>query len=159
MPRFSRKSRRRTGDDADRVERLLSGFYIERCPFGDDEAAMRAEWNELRDSLLAKWIADRPGTRPWGWWAFDAPERRRTVGGRIHPFDCKKRTLHVAKSDHDFFWKRAYALHWGLPACFIPPFDMDLYADFMRHWPDTKLFEPEWSYLARLDLLTEEDSP
>ena len=50
-----------------------------------------------------------------------------------HPFDCKERTLHVAKSDHPDFWKRAFSLSFGLPAASIPPHDHDIYHDFMAH--------------------------
>ena len=30
-------------------------------------------WRDGRDSLLAAWLVERPGTRPWAWWEFDAP--------------------------------------------------------------------------------------
>ena len=32
----------------------------------DDE--LRAAWNEVRDEILAAWIAIAPGTRPSHWW-------------------------------------------------------------------------------------------
>jgi hypothetical protein len=35
--------------------------------------------------VLGDWISDRPGTRPRGWWAFDAPEQRRRLGGVGEP--------------------------------------------------------------------------
>ena len=69
------------------------------------------------------------------------------------------RSLHVANRDDKHFWKKAYALHWGLPACFIFPFDQDLHQDYMAHRLDTKLFEGEWEFLVRHDLLRPEDSP
>lgn len=40
--------------------------------------AMRADWRKHGADVLATWIAeDRgAGTRPYAWWAFDAPEPR-----------------------------------------------------------------------------------
>ena len=161
MPRFARKSRRRTGDDATKVQRLLTGYYMEHCPFGDADS-MRAGWIERRDVLVRQWVRDRPGSRPWGWWHHDAPEPRQRIDGKPHPFDCKERTLHIAESDRKDFWEKAYALAWGMPTSFIPPFDEDLYRDFMRNilsGRDSEIFEPEWNYLVRLNLLLPEDSP
>jgi hypothetical protein len=128
---------------------------------GDDEAIRRA-WDELRGSLLPAWSRERPGTRPYAWWRFEAPERRRRIDGQPHPFDDKARTLHVAQSNRPEFWKAAYDLRWGMPRAFIPPFDDDVHDDFMQnilHGRDSQIFEPEWSYLQRLGLLLPEDSP
>jgi hypothetical protein len=36
-------------------------------------------WREHRDVMLGDWIAERPGTRPWAFWRFDAPEPRRIL--------------------------------------------------------------------------------
>ena len=41
----------------------------------DDDVA--AAWAESRDTVVGEWIREKPGTRPWGWWAFDAPEPKR----------------------------------------------------------------------------------
>jgi hypothetical protein len=47
-----------------------------------DLAAVESAWQELRGELLAAWIPEHPGRRPWGWWRFDAPEpMRRLLGG------------------------------------------------------------------------------
>jgi len=127
-----------------------------------DEDSIRAAWEALRSTILPAWIRKRPGTRPWGWWRFEAPERRRTIGGRIHPFDDSRRTLKVAASDRKDFWQVAYALHFGMPRMFLMPFDGDCQRDFMQnilHGRDSQVFEPEWSYLERLGLLLPEDSP
>jgi hypothetical protein len=69
------------------------------------EADWRAAWEELRDEimrlhlegfgpedadvLLGRDEGPQPGSRPWGWWAFDAPERRRVVAGKEHPIEGK----------------------------------------------------------------------
>ena len=41
----------------------------------------------LRGELLPSWIQSRPGTRPRGWWLFDAPGRRERIDNEVHPHD------------------------------------------------------------------------
>jgi hypothetical protein len=31
-------------------------------------------WHSARDVVLAEWASERPGTRPWAWWAVEARE-------------------------------------------------------------------------------------
>ena len=38
---------------------------------------LRKAIDEIGDELLAEWIVERPGTRPWFWWRFIATEPRR----------------------------------------------------------------------------------
>jgi hypothetical protein len=33
-------------------------------------------WKEFGSMITERHIAKHPGTRPWGWWKYDAPERR-----------------------------------------------------------------------------------
>lgn len=40
------------------------------------DAEFEGAWNEVRDEILADWIANSPGTRPSFWWRFDAPRQR-----------------------------------------------------------------------------------
>lgn len=47
---------------------------------------IRDAWMAMRDEILPAWIAEHPGCRPWAWWVFDAPERRRCISGQ-HPYD------------------------------------------------------------------------
>lgn len=165
MTRLTKRPKRIGGvyGDLD-VEFLLGGPHGVPCAMSDaddegDDDAIRKAWESLGEALLPKWILARPGSRPWSWWRF-AAERRKTVAGRVHPFDDASRKLAIAKSGATPAMKdKAYRLHWGLPMIFVPPFDNDLHADFTQHWPDTKLFEAEWEYLARLNLLLPEDSP
>lgn len=64
-------------------------------PTGRDEAGVGdyfqvrfmgdgAPWSEHRDAILEQWIAERPGTRPYGWWGDGlvprAEERRKVAG-------------------------------------------------------------------------------
>ncbi len=46
----------------------------------DDEKILAA-WKTVGPDLVAEHVRKFPGTRPWGWWKFDAPERRLRVGG------------------------------------------------------------------------------
>jgi hypothetical protein len=64
----------------------LGGWLDAFIKIGSAEALER-DWLAVRDELLATWIADRPGTRPHGWWFFDAPRWR---GG---PFPGRMQTL------------------------------------------------------------------
>ena len=38
-------------------------------------------WEQVSAAFLDAYIADNVGHRPWAWWALDAPETRRRVGG------------------------------------------------------------------------------
>ena len=89
MPRVRRRpKRRRIGYTKGQVEHLLSGYQSCGDDFGRevrgtlDVEAMREAWITLRDELLPQWIAENPGTRPYAWWQFDAPERRQRIGTR-----------------------------------------------------------------------------
>src|SRR5262245_58776181 len=53
----------------------LDAFLKARDPFttrGRD-AGLQADWLAVRVDLLAEWMEEAPGTRPYGWWTFDAP--------------------------------------------------------------------------------------
>lgn len=42
--------------------------------FGNgDRPVVRAAWDELKPALLAEWLKEHLGTRPYAWWAHDAP--------------------------------------------------------------------------------------
>ncbi len=38
-------------------------------------------WKRHRAGLLAEWIREHPGSRPFAWWEFDSAGSRRKVGG------------------------------------------------------------------------------
>ena len=49
------------------------------------DAPCRRLWRQWRESLLAAWVAEHPGTRPWAWWQFDAPRIETIPAGREIP--------------------------------------------------------------------------
>jgi hypothetical protein len=36
-------------------------------------------WHDHRAAMLDTWIAERPGTRPWAWWRYEALDPRRIL--------------------------------------------------------------------------------
>jgi hypothetical protein len=157
MARVLRKAKRRSaGYNEWHVYQLRTGIEFLDLGFGwqenfrEDEA--REAWEIMREKIMADWVREQPGTRPWAWWRWDAPQpaRRERVDGLPHPFDNAARTLKVAGSDSEYLWRRAYGLSFGLPSAHIMPFDKGL---------KTEMFEPEWSFLQRHNLLRPDDSP
>ena len=132
-----------------RREHLLNGFsfFGEGYPESDPAAMkrMRADWQRHRDELLPEWIALHPGSRPWAWWAFDAPARRETSDGSDHPFDRLERRELCEKwhSEHPEMRhpERFVELFFGVPAICV----------------EAARFESQRAYLARHNLLTEEE--
>ena len=168
MPRPARRNKsRRSGYTTLDIKFLADGPHGVPCAMttaemSGDEDAIKAAWESLRATIMRDWIRRKPGTRCWGWWRFDSPEKRRRIDGKVHPFDDPARSLAVARTDRPNAWKLAYALYLGMPSTHIPPHDADIHADFMQntlHGRESELFEPEWSYLVRHNLLTTEDSP
>ena len=39
----------------------------------DSGQAIREAWTAHRETLMAEWIGKHPGSRPWGWWRYEAP--------------------------------------------------------------------------------------
>ena len=59
-----------------------SGADFEVLALARDTAGLRALWHAVKDEILAAWIKNYPGSRPHGWWQYDAPEpERRRLGG------------------------------------------------------------------------------
>lgn len=130
-----RAQRRKVPSDLDDRgrENLTTGFdwpVLDGCERTDAE--LREVWRQHRESLLAAWIAEHPGTRPAGWWLFDAPrEPRRRVGGVGTPL-------------------KDSPLHFGMPSQFEDDY----------HFKDSPRYETERDYLKRHRLLMpEERSP
>lgn len=101
--------------------------------------AFSERWRAVRKELLAMWISEQPGTRPFAWWLIDAPragagpQPRQHVGGsgRIATVGVYPETI-VARA--------------GAPCFeFVDP-------------DDPPRIESEAAYLRRLSLLLPEES-
>ncbi len=97
------------------------------------ERRLREAVADMGDELLDQWIAEHPGTRPWFWWRFIAPEPRRCLSGphRYH-------SPEYADVPHRY--------HFGVPAIAVGP-----------KFGIGETFETEREYLTRLNLLTAEE--
>ena len=155
MPRLRRRKKRRiadwdlTGTLADieardgRIQYLTHGFsFVSREAFDDDETA-HAAWVEIRSLLLAKFINEMPGTRPWAFWEYDAPERRRCHGK--HPFDdpARKRDMEKWRQEYPDVHRPEMDLYFGIPQMISSRAESELE------------FETEGEFLIRLNLLTD----
>ena len=151
MPRVRRRVKeRRASVTTDHVHQLLTGrFWFDGfirpgnrdgC---DDE--MRPVWAALRDDLLQQWIQLYPGSRPYAWWRFDAPDLRRRTDGGVHPFDDPAHVERVASIKAEYpngldLMKTA----WGLPSCVGPD---QIGVDY----------DSDIEYLVRLGLMSDEE--
>jgi hypothetical protein len=112
--------------------RLLQGRdwqHLDKTP-ALTESQLLTAWQTHRDTVLPQWVAHFPGTRPWVWWAYEAPERRTRVDKRKHPYEDGSTPTQ---------WQ---VLSYGLPR----------YLQTEDHF--TALYESETSYLIRHGLLT-----
>ena len=155
MPRVRRKLKhRRTGYTDAHIRQLLTGYDYLRTAFGRDTVnsrcdhdAMRRAWDDLREEMLSDWIHERPGTPPYAWWKFDAPEERRRVDG-VHPFDNPRRTAYVDNQGPCHPLADPYRLSYGKLAVLVP-YDPPVHDDFNAE------YESQCAYLDRLGLLVE----
>lgn len=148
---------------------------------GNHQGGLRADWLVARDVLLAGWIHEHPGTRPWGWWRFDAPRwRHADQPARVQPItalDCaepRRRLGGVGTPDFEALnsWP---SLDRGVPTLWVTPFQEAYYSGRARdvdgkpigkdyhdgHFAgvapradDPPTFESEAAYLERHGLLT-----
>lgn len=153
MPRVIRQpKRRRTSLSVDQVEQLQIGRPFFGPGFGGDQEALEAAWKAFRVELLREWVAEHPGTRPWAWWRFDAPELRRRVDGRRHPFFSAKRAERVARlitrpDAADDLREQLNSTSFGVPCAHVCVDDAQA------------LYETEHDFLARHDMLLPGEEP
>lgn len=154
---------RHTPIESDTDEKTLRAYYETGalfCMYGDERTQFMEDakklWPRVRDDFLQSWVAEHPGERPWAWWAWDAPERRRRIGTRKgdkvvkdkkpHPFDSLARRKLIeaeVKSGeaHPDSLTDAYRLRFGVPTVYWVEDDWDA------------VYEDECDYLRRLGLL------
>lgn len=91
------------------------------------------DWVKVRDEIMAAWLEDFPGSRPWAWWNWDAPKKLTGAG----PDAALKKRLKVSGS--------------GTPAGSHLGFGM---TDFYDVDPSSlPMVESEAAYLLRHELL------
>ena len=56
------------------------GPYV-AAVFLSGPSGARDLWAQHEVELLARWVAQHPGSRPWAWWRFSAAEGRRQTSG------------------------------------------------------------------------------
>ena len=175
MPRVMRRPhRRRSTWGKGHIDQLLSGHgFCFTENFGNesrgtlDDELMQAAWVELGDELLDAWTIENPCSRPYAWWRYSAPERRRRVGsmklkpggkrgndddyefvedGALHPFDNPEREAKVEKWREQYpeiAEREAYRLNFGEPNSLMTLDDFEA------------VYESECAFLERLGLITD----
>ena len=111
-----------------------------------DPDPVRTEWPISRKKILKSWIAAHPGTRPYAWWCYDAPEVRQRVG--------------VSMTSAGMDSARTSAIMFGIPRYWVTQQDIGILTrPGFRGKPvdsnDPPLFESQTAYLERHGLLTD----
>lgn len=121
--------------------------YWEILAFGSaDGRTVDGAWNDLRDELLAGWIQEHPGSRPWAWWACDAPRWEKKFNAWFDGTLPEPR-IQIGGTGVPVFVKYpAFVpiLDYGLPGCCMEGVDP----------ADPPTFESEAAYLDRHGLLS-----
>lgn len=165
MPRVRRKAKRRkttqaTEGDLDYLRYhfpfFVSDILAPSNNWNDvDQEAAKALWEEYRDQLAY----EVPLKRPWAWWAWEAPERRRCLN-MVHPFDNPIRTAYLEREGNSPWvegvspmYQDPNALYYGKPAL-IGGFEDENGNKFSEF---EAIYEEEHCYLYRLGLFNEEE--
>jgi len=141
----------------------------------------RLLWSECCHELVAEWIKSNPGSRPYAWWAFDAPRLPPEQYGR-HANACyitsliepRKKLGGIGTPAHEVL-NYAPQFHFGIPTSWVDQFHvgyyngrtLDLHGDPIgtTYQPgdfqadafdplDPPIYEAEATYLQRHGLLT-----
>jgi hypothetical protein len=118
----------------DAMQREPDGYF--EAAYFAGAAEVREAWADHGAAILADWIRARPGTRPWAWWRFGAPEPRRCIVGE---------ELLVTLTG-DWYWRD----HFGEPA---------FTQARPRGYEGLPEVEGQGAYLVRLGLLDPGERP
>ena len=111
--------------------RLHCGSWLFPVENEPSEAELQRLWNLHRKRVLAAYILEHPGRRPWAWWMWDAPQdQRRRIGG-----------LGTGLSERP---DGEHPLSFGRPNAYDDDYSNE----------DPPRYESERDYLARHGLLT-----
>jgi hypothetical protein len=129
------------------------GLTIKTLKWSRSQGKLKKYWRQHKVDILPSWRFEHPGSRPWAWWLFDAPEAlRHRLGGQ-------------GTADHQVFSK-AEEIFFGVHVSYIQDDDLDAYKSVGEILPPfTQPFDhenaPQWeseaSYLQRHGLLTIEE--
>lgn len=113
-----------------------------------DPDPVKTEWTLSRKKILGLWISRHPGTRPYAWWCFDAPETRQRVGGTGTP-------------KHEIL-KYEPACVFGIPRYWITSQDIGILTrpgckGKALDTSDPPLYESQAAYLERHGLLSDRE--
>ena len=117
-----------------------------RCHLAQRNDPVKAAWDKIGDIIIAEWIKRRPGTRPYCWWVFSAPEPRRRIGGRGTPGHEKLPFRPSYKFGVPDNWVGDIYVRWYSHKNIEIPYPLE---------PPT--FESQAAYLDRHGLLTDDE--
>ncbi len=117
-----------------------------RVPFLESAVAGRRLWGMYATEITEEHAQENPGTRPFRWWQFDAPEPRQRIRGIGTP-------RHECLADVE-------ELMFGVPVGWITDDDIEAYVRINSPLAvppvdpdDPPLYEAQAAYLERLGLL------
>jgi hypothetical protein len=118
-------------------------LWLDCYGYGAELTPVREAWEAVRDLIIPKWIAERPGTRPQAWWLIDAPPMCAELRA---PYDDWFLAPDLREPRRLSTGQHYTARAQGTP-----------YYDHGRpRWaPASVVFETEADYLARHGLLTD----
>lgn len=136
------RSRKSSIDDW-RTERLKTGVLnyeggntFARISF-DNYTAKLDVWKKCKEKVLLEWLEENPGTRPYAWWLFDAPEmheddeQKLELKSLIYPcgprvIDPRKKIGGIGTPDYEVL-NCGQSLYFGVPISFVDQWQCDYY--------------------------------
>ena len=129
------------------------GLTIKTLKWSNNQGKLKKHWRQHKEDILSIWRLEHPGSRPWAWWLFDAPETlRHRLGGQ-------------GTADHEVFSK-AEEIFFGVHVSYIQDDDFKAYMSLGETLPpyaqpfdpdNAPQWESEASYLQRHGLLTTDE--
>ncbi len=117
-----------------------------------DRDRLKRLWADQAKNIIQAWITERPGTRPWAWWEFDAPVMQNIKRRWKGTFFMRwlKETRRQVSGQGVTSWENYPA--W-IPRYFLgAPLDWDSIDE-----DDPPIFESEATYLDRFGLLSKSE--
>ena len=115
--------------------RFVDGFFDHKKNDTDFEA-MKKCWAEIGKKVLADFIEENPGKRPFAWWKFSAREPRKLISGIEHP----ESGFGQGTNEREYYY--------GVPN------PISFFCDD-RDKTQRPVYETQFEYLKRLNLLTD----